>query len=112
MGSRAYENTGGAPKGSPGYDEAAVFEPDARRVLPYMLLVSLVGIFMLTGLRRLMIVEWRLPFPSGTATGAMLESFFSEVRGEGGGGVKSGGCWALCLCFDAVSVFVFAREPF
>jgi hypothetical protein len=61
------------------------------RVIPYLLLISIIGIFTLTGLRNLMILDWRLPFPSGTATGIMLNSFHSKARaGLCGGGAC---CW-------------------
>lgn len=43
-------------------------------------LSQVLGAFMLTQLRRLMICEWRLPFPSGTASGLMLTSFHTAVR--------------------------------
>jgi hypothetical protein len=31
------------------------------RVIPYLLLISIIGIFTLTTLRKLMILDWRLP---------------------------------------------------
>eukprot|EP00878_Enallax_costatus_P024251 GHUV01025868.1.p4 GENE.GHUV01025868.1~~GHUV01025868.1.p4 ORF type:complete len:101 (-),score=15.95 GHUV01025868.1:176-478(-) len=77
---QAYLNTGGAPKGDPAYDPSSIYNPDLHRIIPYLLLVSVLGVFMLTQLRKLMIVDWRLPFPSGTASGVMLTSFHTPVR--------------------------------
>lgn len=76
---QAYLNTGGAPQGDPAYDPSIIFNPELHRVIPYLLLVSVLGVFMLTQLRKLMIVDWRLPFPSGTASGVMLSSFHTPV---------------------------------
>ncbi|KAI8471372.1 MAG: OPT superfamily oligopeptide transporter [Monoraphidium minutum] len=75
MGYQAYLNMGGAPRGSPDFHPEAVFDPVPSRTIPYFLLTSLTGAFLLTQLRRLMICEWKLPFPSGTASGIMLTSF-------------------------------------
>lgn len=82
MGYRSYLNLGGVPRGEPGYKEEEVYDPTLSRTIPYLLLISLTGIFVLTSLRKLMIIDWKLPFPSGTATGIMLESFHQMVRGE------------------------------
>eukprot|EP00878_Enallax_costatus_P027358 GHUV01029438.1.p1 GENE.GHUV01029438.1~~GHUV01029438.1.p1 ORF type:complete len:402 (+),score=44.57 GHUV01029438.1:959-2164(+) len=76
---QAYLNTGGAPKGDPAYDPSSIYNPDLHRIIPYLLLVSVLGVFMLTQLRKLMIVDWRLPFPSGTASGVMLTSFHTPA---------------------------------
>jgi uncharacterized oligopeptide transporter (OPT) family protein len=75
MGYQAYLNLGGAPRGSPDFDAASVFDPVPSKTMPYLLLTSVLGAFMLTQLRKLMICDWRLPFPSGTASGIMLTSF-------------------------------------
>lgn len=58
-----------------------VYNPELSRVIPYLLLISVLGVFCLTGLRKLMIIDWRLPFPSGTASAIMLISFHSDVGG-------------------------------
>jgi uncharacterized oligopeptide transporter (OPT) family protein len=59
--------------------------------MPYLVMISVLGAFLLTQMRKLMICDWRLPFPSGTASGIMLTSFHTSVRqaewlvgGEGG----------------------------
>lgn len=56
------------------------YDPVASRTVPYLLLTAVLGVFMLTQLRKLMIIDWKLPFPSGTASGIMLTSFHTAVR--------------------------------
>jgi uncharacterized oligopeptide transporter (OPT) family protein len=83
MGYQAYRNLGGEPRDSPGFDPSAVYDPVPAHTMPYLVLTTVLGAFMLTQLRRLMIIEWRLPFPSGTASGIMLTSFHTAVRSRG-----------------------------
>jgi uncharacterized oligopeptide transporter (OPT) family protein len=52
----------------------SVIEPELHRVYPYLVCIAFGGIFVLLGLRVLLIVRWRLPFPSGTASGSMINS--------------------------------------
>lgn len=82
MGYQAYRNLGGAPRDSPEFNPAVVYDPIPQNTMPYLLLVSVLGTFMLTQLRKLMICDWRLPFPSGTASGIMLTSFHTAVSGK------------------------------
>lgn len=79
MGYQAYRNLGGVPRDSPDFNPAVVYDPIPQNTMPYLLLVSVLGTFMLTQLRKLMICDWRLPFPSGTASGIMLTSFHTAV---------------------------------
>jgi hypothetical protein len=55
------------------------YDPEASRTIPYLLMTAVLGVFMLTQMRKLMIVDWKLPFPSGTASGIMLTSFHTAV---------------------------------
>lgn len=80
MGYQAYLNLGGAPRGDPKFEAGAVFDPVPSKTMPYLVLTTVLGAFMLCQLRKLMIVDWRLPFPSGTASGIMLTSFHTAVR--------------------------------
>lgn len=48
------------------------------QVVPYLLSTCVIGVFMLVGLRKLMIIDYALTFPSGTATGLMIDSFFTK----------------------------------
>lgn len=79
MSYQAYLNLGGAERGQPGYQPETVFDPDLHKTIPYLLMTAVLGVFMLTQLRKLMIIDWRLPFPSGTASGIMMTSFHTAV---------------------------------
>lgn len=79
MGYQAYLNMGGAPRGTPGFNEAVVYDPIPSRTMPFLLMISVLGAFLLTQMRKLMICDWKLPFPSGTASGIMLTSFHTAV---------------------------------
>lgn len=59
----------------------SVIEPELHRVYPYLVCIAFGGIFVLLGLRVLLIVRWRLPFPSGTASGSMINSLHDAARG-------------------------------
>lgn len=97
MGYQAYLNLGGAPRGDPKFDAAAVFDPVPSKTMPYLALTTVLGAFMLCQLRKLMIVDWRLPFPSGTASGIMLTSFHTAVRSAANHALQLMGCWAGSL---------------
>ncbi len=51
-----------------------VYEPELWRVIPYLLCISLIGIFILLQLRKRFIVDYALPYPSGTASGVLINS--------------------------------------
>ena len=52
-----------------------------KRIVPYMFCIGLIGIFTLVILRKRFIIDYRLPFPSGTATGTLISSFHTP-KGE------------------------------
>ena len=52
-----------------------------QRVVPYMFCIGLIGIFTLVLLRKRFIIDYRLQFPSGTATGVLISSFHTP-KGE------------------------------
>jgi hypothetical protein len=79
MGYQAYLNLGGAPRGTPGHNPAVVYDPVPSKTMPFLLMISVLGAFLLTQMRKLMICDWKLPFPSGTASGIMLTSFHTAV---------------------------------
>ena len=58
-----------------------VYEPEMKRIVPYMFCIGLIGIFTLVILRKRFVIDYRLPFPSGTATGALISSFHTP-KGE------------------------------
>ncbi len=55
-------------------------DPDLRRVVPYLLLISLIGNFIMIQLRKRFIVDYRLPYPSYTVAGIVLNSL--HVKGS------------------------------
>jgi hypothetical protein len=81
MGYQAYLNLGGAPRDSPNHNPVSVYDPIPSKTMPYLLMISVLGAFLLTQMRKLMICDWKLPFPSGTASGIMLTSFHTAVSG-------------------------------
>ena len=48
-----------------------VVQPTPGRVFPLVFMVGLLGIFLLVNLRRALIIDFRLPWPSSTATGML-----------------------------------------
>lgn len=74
MDQQSYENVGNIPANQP----EDVYNPTLQRILPYMFCIAFLGIFFLVPLRDLFILEYDLPYPSGTATGFMINSFFTE----------------------------------
>ena len=58
-----------------------VYEPTLKRIIPYMFCIGIVGIFMLVIMRKRFIIDYRLHFPSGTATGILISGFHTP-KGE------------------------------
>ena len=58
-----------------------VYEPNMARIIPYMFCIGLIGIFMLVIMRKKFIIDYRLHFPSGTATGILISGFHTP-KGE------------------------------
>ena len=54
-----------------GNSAEAVVEPVLGRVFPQVFMSGLLGIFLLINLRRVLIIDFRLPWPSSTATGLL-----------------------------------------
>jgi hypothetical protein len=79
MSYQASLNLGGPKHNDPDFNPDVIFDPELYRIIPYLLLTAVLGVFMLTQLRKLMIIDWRLPFPSGTASGIMMSSFHTAV---------------------------------
>jgi hypothetical protein len=55
--------------------ETNIADPTVGRLIPFLLLVSLSGVFILMPFRKLMIIRHRLTFPSGAATANPINSF-------------------------------------
>ena len=69
----AFLNVGAVP----GNREEDVYDPVLTRTIPYMFCISFVGIFMLVNLRKRFIIDYDLPYPSGTAGGVLINSLHS-----------------------------------
>ncbi|PRW60807.1 putative metal-nicotianamine transporter YSL6 [Chlorella sorokiniana] len=54
-----------------------VVQPQLGHLMLYSLCISLFGVFMLVPVRKVLILDHELPYPSGTATGLMINSFFT-----------------------------------
>jgi hypothetical protein len=80
MDRQSYENVG---SGTPGNRPEDVFEPSLAKTIPYMFCISFVGIFMLVQLRKRFIIDYDLPYPSGTAGEFRVLSFVPFSRREG-----------------------------
>lgn len=84
-----------------------VVDPDLRRVIPYLLLISLIGNFIMIQLRKRFIVDYRLPYPSSTVAGIVLNSL--HVKGSQKRAIRQArwlplsqaqltACCMCCLC--------------
>ncbi|BDA49724.1 probable metal-nicotianamine transporter YSL6 [Coccomyxa sp. Obi] len=71
-----------------------VYEPNLQRSIPYLLCVGIIGVFTLVILRKRFIIDYRLQYPSGTATGILIASFHTP-KGEAAAReqVKTLGYW-------------------
>lgn len=62
-----------------GFDEAKtsinVEEPSLGRIIAFLFLVSFVGLFSIVPLRKIMIISYKLTYPSGSATAHLINSF-------------------------------------
>ena len=56
------------------HNKAVIYQPELSRIYPYLLSICFAGIFVLIGLRKLMIVKWRL---------VRCLCFFVFLRGKG-----------------------------
>ena len=73
-----------------------VYEPVLKRIIPYMFCIAIVGIFMLVIMRKKFIIDYRLHFPSGTATGILISGFHTP-KGEAQARAQVGFCQSIAL---------------
>ncbi|KNA14095.1 hypothetical protein SOVF_110930 [Spinacia oleracea] len=71
---KTYELAGNSPGNPPG----SYKELQLGWVIGYNLLVCFVGLFVLIPLRKILIVDYKLPFPSGLATSVLINGFHSR----------------------------------
>ena len=75
-----------------------VYQPNLQRIIPYMFCIGIVGIFMLVVMRKRFIIDYRLHFPSGTATGILISGFHTP-KGEAQARAQVGFSidWLVCI---------------
>nr|XP_016509125.1 PREDICTED: probable metal-nicotianamine transporter YSL7 [Nicotiana tabacum] len=84
---------------------------DISWMLPFLLVVSFAGLFSIVALRKLMIIKYKLTYPSGTATAYLINCFHTPkgaklAKKQVGSLFKSFG---FSFIFGAVQ-WIFARE--
>lgn len=72
MNRKTYERAG---VNTPGNNPDTVKEPHIGWMIGYLLLVTFVGILALVPLRKVLIIDYRLTYPSGTATAVLINGF-------------------------------------
>ncbi|KZV17217.1 hypothetical protein F511_04018 [Dorcoceras hygrometricum] len=72
---RAGVDTEGSPTGS-------LKEPRIDWMIGFLFVVSFVGLFALVPLRKVMIIDYKLPYPSGTATAVLINGFHTTKGDE------------------------------
>lgn len=79
MDEKTYELIG---KDYPGNRPEDVKNPALLWMMGFMFVVSFLGLFSLVPLRKVMIMDYRLTFPSGTATAMLINSFHTNTGAE------------------------------
>ncbi|KAJ3682290.1 hypothetical protein LUZ60_014863 [Juncus effusus] len=64
-----------AAQGTQDNDEQNVKNPALGWIIGFLLLVSFLGLFVLVPLRKIMIIDYKLIYPSGTATAHLINGF-------------------------------------
>lgn len=92
-----------APGDIPGNE--GVKNPGLGWMFAFIVVVSFVGIFSIVILRKVMIIDYRLTYPSGTATGILINSFHTP------GGVEVAKKQVRCLgkCFTVSFLWGFFK---
>ncbi|KAK9803708.1 hypothetical protein WJX73_003954 [Symbiochloris irregularis] len=84
-----------------------VIQPSLGRFIAFMYVIAFAGIMVIANLRKLMVIDYRLTYPSGSATGIMIKGFFTpmgeklaemQVKCLGKWGAMSF-CWSLFKWF-------------
>lgn len=52
---------------------------ETSKAIAYMLLIGFTGIFSVTALRKIFIIDYKLAYPSGTATGVLINSLHTPA---------------------------------
>ncbi|CAN1838942.1 Probable metal-nicotianamine transporter YSL6, partial [Linum perenne] len=76
---RTYELIG---KDYPGNRAEDVITPGLGWMMGFMFIVSFLGLFSLVPLRKVMVMDYKLTYPSGTATAMLINSFHTDTGAE------------------------------
>ncbi|CAN1850131.1 Probable metal-nicotianamine transporter YSL6 [Linum perenne] len=76
---RTYELIG---KDYPGNRAEDVINPGLGWMIGFMFVVSFLGLFSLVPLRKVMVMDYKLTYPSGTATAMLINSFHTDTGAE------------------------------
>ncbi|XP_065012191.1 probable metal-nicotianamine transporter YSL6 isoform X2 [Musa acuminata AAA Group] len=79
MDQRTYELIGAD---YPGNKEEDVKNPSLSWMIGFMFVVSFLGLFSLVALRKVMVIDYKLTYPSGTATALLINSFHTNTGAE------------------------------
>ncbi|XP_065043977.1 probable metal-nicotianamine transporter YSL6 isoform X2 [Musa acuminata AAA Group] len=79
MDQRTYELIGAD---YPGNREEDVKNPSLSWMIGFMFVVSFLGLFSLVALRKVMVIDYKLTYPSGTATALLINSFHTNTGAE------------------------------
>lgn len=66
----------------PGNRAEDVKNPSLGWMIIFMFVVSFLGLFSLVALRKVMVIDYRLTYPSGTATALLINSFHTDTGAE------------------------------
>ncbi|XP_078156437.1 putative metal-nicotianamine transporter YSL6 [Carex rostrata] len=79
MDQKTYELIG---KDYPGNRAEDVKNPSLGWMIGFMFVVSFLGLFSLVALRKVMVIDYKLTYPSGTATALLINSFHTNTGAE------------------------------
>ncbi|KAL0033062.1 hypothetical protein WJX79_000741 [Trebouxia sp. C0005] len=68
-------------EGQAGITSLDIYNPTIGRTLPYQICIGFIGIFVVLLLRKAMIIDFKLPWPSPTAAGTLIKSLHTK-KGE------------------------------
>ncbi|XP_051226041.1 probable metal-nicotianamine transporter YSL6 [Lolium perenne] len=66
----------------PGNRAVDVINPSLSWMIGFMFVVSFLGLFSLVALRKVMVIDYKLTYPSGTATAMLINSFHTTTGAE------------------------------
>ncbi|XP_047330276.1 probable metal-nicotianamine transporter YSL6 [Impatiens glandulifera] len=69
-------------EGYPGNRAQDIIEPGLLWMMGFLFVVSFLGLFSLVPLRKVMVMDYKLTYPSGTATAMLINSFHTNMGAE------------------------------